>query len=303
MGATVVLAALVAAAEVTVEGNVTCPTPAEVEARLAPLLAAAPGSSAGDGRVQVRLARDGTALHVSLVAADGRLLAFRTLTGTHACDALAEAAAVIVAAWRSDVGGRPMLAAGADAGAEPRAAELRAWAPQAGRAAPAWGIGVAAGVSLAGDRPRPAAALSLGYQPSPARPWSARLGLAYLGPLDRELSAGRVRWQRGVLELGPQLGGGAGHLGWRMHLGAAAALTRLEGRGLAQTQAHDDFALGFGGGARLGTAGTGLRPFVELAARVFPTRIVALADEGEAQREATLPRLEAMLAVGAAFGN
>jgi hypothetical protein len=301
MGATVVLAALVAAAAVTVEGNVTCPTPAEVEARLAPLLAAAPGSSAGDGRVQVRLARDGTALHVSLVAADGRLLAFRTLAGTHACDALAEAAAVIVAAWRSDVGGRPLLAVGASAG--PRAAELRASALQAGRAAPAWGIGVAGGVSLAGDRPGPAAALSLGYQPSPARPWSARLGLAYLGPRDRELSAGRVRWQRAVLELGPQLGGGAGRLGWRLHLAGAAALTRLEGRGLAEARAHDDFALGFGGGARLDIFRTGLRPFVELVGRVFPTRIVALADEGEAQREATLPRLEAMLAVGVALGN
>jgi hypothetical protein len=300
MGAIVVLAAASIAAAVSVEGSVSCPTPAEVEARLAPLLASAPeeAGAGGGGDLRVRLHREGGALHVSLAAADGRLLAFRTLEGTHACDALAEAVAVIVAAWRGEVGGRPLLAEPVTGTAG--AAELRA-APSAAVAAPvAWGLAMGGGVSLAGDRPGPAAALVATHRPLPGAPWLGRLGVVYQGPREHALSAGHVRWQRWVVELGPAFAAERGWAGWSLHLGPAAALTRLEGRGLAGAQAHDDFALGAGAGARLGARGLNLRPYVELGARGFPTRVVAY--EGGAQREAPLPRLEAMLTVGAAIG-
>src|SRR5688500_11852210 len=95
---------------VAVEGSTTCPTPAAVQERLRPLLPAG-----GGGPSVVRLHREAAALHISVVRAAGHLLAWRSLDaasndGGQACEGLAEAAAVIVAAWQSDVGARPLLA-------------------------------------------------------------------------------------------------------------------------------------------------------------------------------------------------
>jgi hypothetical protein len=280
-------------AVVTVQGTTTCPTPQAVEARLGPLVSTGAASD-------VRLAREGPVLHVALHAPDGRLTARRSIDGAHSCEALAEAAAVIVAAWQGDVGNRPLLAAEAPNGAagDLRASAVPAYAPAAG---PGWGLAAAGGLSLAAKTPAPTAALGITHAPVPASPWSGRLGLAYQGPRESALGTGKLRWQRSVVELGPQLQGGAGPFGWALHLGGALGVTRLQGRGLADARDHQDFGLGISGGARLSLGRSGLRPFLELGARGWPTDIVAY--EGFAGGEMALPRVELLLTLGAAFGR
>jgi hypothetical protein len=280
-------------AAVTVQGTTTCPTPKAVEARLGPLVSTGAASD-------VRLEREGPALHVALYSPDGRLTARRSIDGAHSCEALAEAAAVIVAAWQGDVGDRPLLAAEAPTAA---AADLRATTVPAAVAAagPGWGLAAAGGLSLAATTPAPTAAMTITHAPVPASPWSARLGLAYQGPRESALGTGKLRWQRWVVELGPQLQAGAGPFGWALHLGGVLGVTRLQGRALADARDHQDFGLGISGGARLSLGRSGLRPFLELGARGWPADIVAY--EGSAGGETTLPRVELLLTLGAAFGR
>ena len=192
-------------AAVTVQGGSTCPTPAAVQARLRPLLPAGTAADNGD----VRLEREGQALHVTLHGPDGRLTARRTVGGVHSCEALADAAAVIVAAWRGDVGVRPLLAAEA----APAAADLQATAapvsavpagfrlgPGRGRRARPGGRQPRRG-GAADDRQRPAARPPLGRSPGtdlPGRPSESAGGrkasLATLGAGTGAAGPGRGGW-------------------------------------------------------------------------------------------------------------
>jgi hypothetical protein len=284
-------------AAVAVRGETSCPTPEAVAARLEALVPGAAGTAPAPVR-QAHLARDGAGLHIALHAQDGTPIARRTLPGQHSCEALAEAAAVIIAAWQIDIARGPLLAAEE---APPRARlelERPARAPALG---PRWGLGAAGGLSLAGSSAAPAAAVSVTHAPAPAQAWAGRLDLSYRGPRELGLPGGQVRWQRWVLGAGPQLQGAAGATGWAFHLGPALGITRLEGRGLVNARDNTDFGLGVAGGARMSLGSTGLRPFLEIAARAWPTRIVAY--EGGGLGQTSLPRLEGMLSAGAAIGR
>jgi hypothetical protein len=128
-----------------------------------------------------------------------------------------------------------------------------------------------------------------------------RLGVVYQGPREDALTSGKLRWQRWALELGPQLQGGAGRLGWAVHAGGALGLTRLQGVGLTDARDQRDLGLGVVGGARLSLGRSGLRPFVELGLTGWPTRLVAY--EGGAGRQRAIPRFEGRLTLGGALGR
>src|SRR5689334_17735123 len=81
---------------VLVRGAGTCPSPSDVEARLAPLVR----SSARPPDVAQVFRRDAV-VTVALARADGRSIGRQTLEGT-SCSDLAEAAAVILATWEND---------------------------------------------------------------------------------------------------------------------------------------------------------------------------------------------------------
>jgi hypothetical protein len=293
MFAPAAIAGLLAA--VSVQGATTCPTPQAVEARLRPLLAG------GEGAVgEVRLEREGPALHVALYSPDGRLNTRRTVTGAHSCEALADAAAVIVAAWQGDAGVQPLLAADTPPGAASSDVRANAPAPVASIAG-AWGLGAAAGLSLAGTRPAAAGTLTAIHAPLPHLPWAGRLGFVYQWPRESALPGGKLRWQRWVLELGPQLEGAGGPWRWAVHAGGAAGLTQLLGVGLEDPRLQQDLGLGITGGARLALGRSSLRPFLELGVRGWPTRIVAY--EGVTGRQVAISRVEGLLTLGAALGR
>jgi len=85
---------------ITVNGNATCPTADEVSTRVAQLVPAVDTSAPRD---LARIEEAGGVLRVSLSAPDGALLGTRDLPRTSSCAELAAAAAVVVAAWESDV--------------------------------------------------------------------------------------------------------------------------------------------------------------------------------------------------------
>ena len=300
MSAVIAAVAGLLAAGITVEGTTTCPTAAEVESRLGPLVQ---GGAGPDGDSQsVRLHREGQALHISLVRADGHLLAWRSVDGSHGCDALAEAAAVIVAAWKSDVGARPLLAASSGTAPSLGASTASQGALERAAPGPAWGLAVAGGVTVAGTAAAPAAVMSFAHAPVPASAWAVRGAVVYQGEREAGLPGGKLRWQRWVLELGPQVQGAVGALGWELHLALAGGLTRLSGRGLVDPRAHSDSGLGVATGARLVLGRTGARPFLDLGLRAWPTRIVAYAG-GSTVAETAIARLEAALMLGVAVGR
>jgi hypothetical protein len=86
------------------EGTGACPSAEQVSAQLAGLL----GAGAGDEAPEVlQMAAAPAGLRLRLWRADGTLVAERTITRTSRCAEMAEAAAVLTAAWEADL--RPGL--------------------------------------------------------------------------------------------------------------------------------------------------------------------------------------------------
>src|SRR5262245_34072811 len=81
---------------VVVRGAGTCPSPSDVEAKLAPLV-----RNSGRPPDVAEVVRRGNVVSVTLARSDGRSIGRQTLDDA-ACSDLAEAAAVILATWEND---------------------------------------------------------------------------------------------------------------------------------------------------------------------------------------------------------
>ena len=97
-----VLALWLAHSGMEVTGDSTCPTPAEVREQLAALAPAPDGDAAVKPPLhRVNISGAGPSVHVELLDLDGQLVAERTLERTGSCSDVAEAVAVILAAWEA----------------------------------------------------------------------------------------------------------------------------------------------------------------------------------------------------------
>lgn len=279
---------------VDIDGDSTCPTPAEVAPRLAGLLR--PDAAAGPPDL-ARLSDRAGALFIQLQRPDGSPIGERALERGYPCADLAAAAAVILATWESDVHPtfRPTLAA--------PAAELRQPAPVTAPEAPtamAFDVGGAIAGSLA-----PAAGSGGGA-------WGAllvgtlsgdRLGgrLAVQAVTERtlDLQAGTVHWRRMMLALGPQLRfkrPGRGPF-VDLHVEAAGAWVSASGSGFATNHSDSSADLGLGAGVRLVLGGRSLAPWVDLSACGWLRHQLASTNDASV----TLPRIEGTLALGLSF--
>ena len=81
-----------------IQGSATCPGPAEVGEQLAKLV---PQSEAGEASSRVYLSAGEGFVNIELLGSDGVLSAERRLDLTGSCAEMAEAAAVVVAAWQA----------------------------------------------------------------------------------------------------------------------------------------------------------------------------------------------------------
>lgn len=300
------LALLLAASApvVVVEGDTACPTPAEVAARVATLLPAGGGTEPADvARIEVEA---GT-MRVTLTRPDGATLGERAIDGTFPCADLAEAAAVVLATWESDVHPEyraappPPPAPGA-----PAVAVVAAPPPPAPRAPAAYDLGAAVAGSLAPSSG--GAAPALGALAVGSWTPSGRLGLRgavqWTAERELELGAGAVGWRRVTAALGPQLRFTTAGTRWALdfHAEGLAAWLTASGSGFTRDRQGDSFDPGLGAGVRaLWFGRQGLVPWLELAGAGWLRSQTAFATPGV--DAVTLPRLEATLALGLSFGR
>jgi hypothetical protein len=269
-----------------IDARTDCPSAVEVARELRELVGDAAPAPTGE---RLELWRDGEALHVRLGDAHGSL-AERTLPGSN-CVELARAVAVLVAAWRTDVGAssqrielrrsRPHLELGYDVGAGFSAS--LASSP----------FGFAAGGTLA---------LTLGPRRSRVL---ARLALTAnnLRSLAVGTSTqGHARYTRAGVAAGPSVRLRPRRFLIDLFAELTFGLVYVDAVGFIATQSAYGFDVGLGGGARAAIHLGPVAPFVQarLVGWLTPQSVLVAGRNGGVSQ---LPRLDVLLELGIAFGR
>jgi len=270
---------------VVIEGTSACPTPAEVEQSLHPLLPEG-------GRDVARLEAQDGGLQVTLVRADGSNAGRRTLGGEHTCQELADAVAVMIAAWQSDLARERALAPPPVAVVAPPPPPVLARPRRSGE------VGAGLGGTLSGAAVAPA--LLLLGDLSILGPLGAGVRIGLDGSRDAALPGGSARWRRAMLAVGPRVRYGD-RLAAEAHLGAALGWLHIGAEGFDAPQGHDTVVGGLEGELRLSWRRPGLRPWLALGAAFWPAPSVVyqLPD----RTEKALPRLQGTATLGFSFGR
>lgn len=303
------------AAAVEVEGSTSCPSAAQVSERLGSLLPPRP-TGAESGRA--RLWSQGDEVVVQLDAADGSVVGTRRFPQTYACEDLASAIAVSLAAWASDV--HPAFAPQLEAQPPPRLATtavpvvVAARRPEQPASPPLnFAVGVGAGVAASvasSDVADVAGDVVVAAWLRPSGWWlSPRLELDGQTQRRVSLSQGAASWRRFSLGVGVErtLVGQAGYRGadgegW-LRAFVLARLAWLDLRGDGFPANRDDSVLD--PGASAGLRAVALRgrwqPWVEIAGTLWIVRhdlaATGLGDLGH------LPRGELFARLGVAIAS
>jgi hypothetical protein len=268
---------------VELQGAPTCPTPDQIAGHLRGLL---PEATAPKQRVS--LANDGGALLLALDDGTGRAVAHKRLEPAP-CDDLAQAAAVVIAAWAME-----LSAAGAPEVVLPHVQPRRiGWDLHAGFVASLAGASFAPGGELG---------LLLG------RPGGRVLGhLIATGFATRDLQVGNsstahASFTRASLGLGPLVRFRPGRFRLDLDGELSVALVYLAGVGFADDTSSWDVDVGLGGGGRAAVRLGPVAPY--LGARVVgwlrPLQASTIGPTGGAT---PLPRFEVLLSAGISFGQ
>jgi hypothetical protein len=305
---------------VVVDGEGTCPAPADVEARLGALL---PQVEEREPQHRAVLEHSAAGLQVDLLRDDGERLAQRVLDARGSCADLAAATAVVIAAWEArlnpEIAARMKLPPDAEKPV-PKPEDRPAPKPElktAGAAPPPpafvgleGGIGVTA--SIAGSDLAPGLTIH-GALMSPSDRFGATMSLSGAGRRDQVLdnaNGATAGWMRGVLALGAQARlHGFAQLVFDLHGDALLGLLRVAGASgtsstdpLATWSSQSDIGVqvGAGAGVRVMRAWGPLGLWLGLGGRAWPghQRLVV---EGQPQATGEVPRYEGELALGVAW--
>jgi hypothetical protein len=292
-----------------VEGE-DCPAPVDVAARVRTILHLSPEQQLSEG---FAVERHEAGLYVALRGADSSLIGERTLPTSGSCHELAQAAAVVLAAWLSDV--HPDFAGALPAPPAvpppeqpeppppppPPPATARAPAaappPPAGSAAQRR-LHVLGGLGgdLTGGALSPALLLgaSFGAEVSGVA-LSARALLTL--PRQEPLGPGQVTWRRWPLGIGPSLRLATGTWAFSLSAGPAAAWLGLGGDSFDRVA--DQNGLVWGGFGELLVSGRAhpFAPFGALNVQFYPGNTTAYVSGLDLSWD--LPPLSATLIVGA----
>jgi len=282
----------------------TCPTTAEVQAKLDALMRAPQG-----GDDDVALVEDGgDRLRLSLRRRDGTVLGTRELEKKGTCPELASALALVIALWESDVHPE-FLALGTASPAKPTppapspapTAPPPA-APVAGQAFEVGlGAGVGAGLTVGADVAWRGAAdvtwLALAPQVG------VRLSLAAAGERRLDLASGAARWRRTSVALGPVYRWLAGDAtsAVDLHVQGLVAALDVQGDGFVTNQSERSLDLGAAAGARFwpGWWLSRWRLWLDLSFEGWQhEQVVYTAPQGD---QASLPRVDVFLSLGMAY--
>lgn len=279
---------------VSIAGAADCPTEAAVVGRLRTLLGRPPAP--GLDRAVV-VARDG-GLEVQLHRADGTVIGMRHLAAAGDCDQRAEAVAVTLASWESELAGSGSPALELPSLRAPLAVSA------AHRPPPrlSWEVEAAFLGSIAGEAFAPGA--SIGVTLGKRRfPLAARLGLAGMDTRDVALSEGRGSFSRWALVLGPTFEALSKVVRLELHADLLAGWVFIQGNGFTTNRSANAFDPALGGGARLSFDRWKVSPFLDLTFVGWLRRQTLSVDQGGAMVSAEIPRFDVWLRAGIAYGR
>jgi hypothetical protein len=287
---------------VDVQGSSTCPSPAEVAERIAPLLPAEQGFPPGTvlrvdegarpGEVEVRLEGDGAQAP----------LASRRLARTGSCGELAEAAAVVAASWAGRYDTPPPEALAPGDGSRPVVGVRRDREPAAVGAGPdRWSIGLGGGVGAAragGLTPHGGLEVTATWQ---GTQWFGRLVLAGTGERWFSVGAGNAAWWR-MLAI-PSAGLTRGEsLFFEASAGPVVGAVVVRGGGFSPNAGDVSVDLGVSPSMRLGYRfGPSARAALWIGASAIAwLRPHKLSVDGS-MNDAAIPRFDLLTGLGATF--
>jgi hypothetical protein len=292
-----VLALWLAQPILDIEGQSTCPTPAEVSEHLARLVPRG-GSGRTGQEPHAHLSADKRFVNIELLGPDGGLLAERRLERAAPCADLGAAVAVILAAWQAKFS--PALAP-AEVSPPPPALVGSPAEIKSGRVV-VFDMGIAVLMSIVGGQGVLGAKLEGALFPF-------RIPLGLHGALSLTTTrtqsfaspAVQAKWIRPALSLGPDLRWRGKTLAVDIHGSAVFALLHVEGEGLQQVSSDTDAQFGLAVGLRglwtwnHGAVWAGADLFI------YPGRDrLTVANYGEV---GTLPHLELQIALGTSLGR
>ena len=286
----------------------TCPAPVDVEARVRAILSLSAEQQLSEGFV---VERREVGLYVALRSADSTLIGERSLPTAGSCEELAQAAAVVLSAWLTDV--HPDFAGALpppkpEPAPEPEPAKPTPPAPPppappppAAAPVPAthrWHTQLGVGGELSDGALVPALSAGASYG---AEVSGLALSVRALITLPREqsLDPGQIVWRRWPLGLGPTLRLVSPTLAFAASAGPAVAWLHLEGDSFDHVSTQDGAQ--WGGFAEAVVAGRG-RPFTPFGA--FIAHYYPKETEAYVTRLAlhwVLPPLSLSLTVGVRF--
>ena len=236
-----------------VQGDCTCPSPLQVAQHLTGLIDA---GDVGGQASHVDLSPGEGFVGVRLLAPDGGLLAERRLEQSAPCDELAQAVAVVVAAWQAKLS--PTLAVPAVDRAAPRPAlppspEVVAEPSAKGTSGRSLGFDAGLGIltSIVGGEATVGAKLEATLFPI-AIPLGLDLAVAATTTHAQSSTVAGIeaRWTRPTLSIGPDLRVRGRTLMLDIHGDAVLALLHVQGSGLAQPSSDTGLQFGLAGGVR-----------------------------------------------------
>jgi len=299
----------------------TCPAPADVEARVRDILHLPAGQKLTEGFV---VERHEAGLYVELRSAESAVIGQRTLPAEGTCDELAQAAAVVLSAWLSDV--HPDFAGALPAAEPPPPAR----APEPAPAPVAGPVGAPVPATRPPALPSPAPlppslpspparrfelALELGsdvcdrgfafagslrvdFAP-PARGLGLSANVGGVWPRREGLGTGFVEWRRWPLGIGPSVRVSSRDVRWDFSAGPSVAWLHLEGSNFDHPSSQDGVDWGAFLAARGATRGRRAGLLLAANAQIFPSDSGAYARGDGGPWFLRLPNFSVGLAVGA----
>jgi hypothetical protein len=293
------LAAVVGAAPVDVQGDTVCPRPGEVAAALDGLIGARPGDAPAD---IARLVLQETEVVVSLRLASSQELRSKRIAPELSCAERATAAAVIIAAWESRLEARPagdLLVPAANHGRPPPSVVTA----QSTRADGHAKLGLAAGALLSVNAAGFAGAALLEILRS-RRPSAFGLsaGALFVDAHASDLGPGEASWRRFGVTSDVRR-----RISWSMprfeaSAGVVVSALRIAGRRYVPNQTSWSFDPGITAGVRVGLFERGPAPWLQIGGAFWP-RSQFVHSTGTLEAKERLPRLEILAGLGASFGD
>lgn len=287
------LSALLAAGTVEVRSDVPCPSATDLNARLQPLLPR--GSSEASERHLATVADIGPqpdgrrTLHLRLLRADGSVIGDRHLFLAGDCQAMAEAAAVVIAAWETE-DPSALPAPVAESAPAPAPAQVQASSFQLMGGVGA-GAGFVGGIALLGN-------VEAQVGRSDSR-W--RLRLSVMRELDRRvyLGSGHADWHHTMVAAGLVMHGALGAWVGSLDLGPSIGWVTVQGVGFKDNQESQSLEYGVAGGVRGGRRLGRWTLWAEARSNAWLRGQRALLTDPNTRAE--MPRLDVSASVGTTF--